>query len=89
MDNTWTDSWEEWFTRNFHAALEYGQQPNGKDEELCELGEELIDKIIPRLLRPLQTGGRNIKPTLCHGDLCMYPEIPEKQPLLHDFDISK
>lgn len=91
MDNNWTDSWEEWFTRKFLAALEYGQQPHGKDEELCELGQEFIAKVIPRLLRPLQTGGRNIKPTLCHGDLCMYPSFldwrpmlfPETRPCLH------
>ncbi|KAH8682724.1 Fructosamine kinase-domain-containing protein [Xylariales sp. PMI_506] len=69
MDNNWTDSWEEYYTRKFRAALEYGQQPHGRDDELCELGEEFIQKVIPRLLRPLQTGGRTIKPTLCHGDL--------------------
>ncbi|KAI0155142.1 Fructosamine kinase-domain-containing protein [Xylariaceae sp. FL1272] len=69
MDNTWTDSWEEYFTRKFRDALDYGQIPHGKDEELCTLGDEFIQKVIPRLLRPLQSGGRNIKPTLCHGDL--------------------
>ncbi|KAK8010954.1 hypothetical protein PG990_009919 [Apiospora arundinis] len=69
MDNSWTDSWEEYFTRKFRASLEYGQQPHGRDEELCQLGEEFILKVIPRLLRPLQTDGRSIKPTLCHGDL--------------------
>lgn len=70
MDNAWTDSWEDCFTRNFRAAWSYGQQPHGRDEELCELAEAFIDKVIPRLLRPLQTGGRDITPTLCHGDLC-------------------
>ncbi|KAK7959702.1 fructosamine/ketosamine-3-kinase [Apiospora aurea] len=69
MDNSWTDSWEEYFTRKFRAALEYGQQPHGRDDELCELGDQFIQKVIPRLLRPLQTDGRSIKPTLCHGDL--------------------
>lgn len=34
-----------------------------------ELLAVLLDKVIPRLLRPLQTGGRPIKPSLCHGDL--------------------
>ncbi|KAK8062557.1 Fructosamine kinase-domain-containing protein, partial [Apiospora hydei] len=69
MDNSWTDSWEEYFTRKFRAALEYGQQRHGRDDELSELGEQFIQKVIPRLLRPLQTDGRSIKPTLCHGDL--------------------
>lgn len=69
MDNRWVDSWEEFYTRKFRSALEYGQIPHGRDEELCDIGEEFIEKVIPRLLRPLQTGGRSIKPTLCHGDL--------------------
>ncbi|KAK8078924.1 hypothetical protein PG994_002731 [Apiospora phragmitis] len=42
MDNSWTDSWEEYFTRKFRSALEYGQQPHSRDDELCELGEEFI-----------------------------------------------
>ncbi|KAI1331844.1 Fructosamine kinase-domain-containing protein [Xylariaceae sp. FL0255] len=69
MDNSWTDSWEEYFTRKFRSALEYGQIPCGKDDELSDLGDKIIQKVIPRLLRPLQSGGRNIKPILCHGDL--------------------
>ncbi|KAB5582351.1 Fructosamine kinase-domain-containing protein [Coniochaeta sp. 2T2.1] len=87
MDNTWTDSWEEYYTRKFRSALEYGQIPHGRDEELCELGEEFIRKVIPRLLRPLQTGGRSIKPTLCHGDLYdanIQIDSATNQPVLFD-----
>jgi len=29
----------------------------------------LFDKVIPRLLRPLETNGRTVKPCLVHGDL--------------------
>ena len=29
----------------------------------------VTSKVIPRLLRPLETGGRQIKPSLVHGDL--------------------
>lgn len=28
-----------------------------------------VDQVLPRYLRPLETGGRSIKPTLCHTDL--------------------
>ena len=28
-----------------------------------------FDKVVPRLLRPLETGGRSIRPSLIHGDL--------------------
>lgn len=40
-----------------------------KDDELYKVGEEFFQKVFTRLLRPLQTGGRGIKPTLCFGDL--------------------
>lgn len=87
MDNRWTDSWEEYYTRKFRSALEYGQIPHGRDQELCVLGEEFIQKVIPRLLRPLQTGGRSIKPTLCHGDLYdanIQIDSATNQPVLFD-----
>lgn len=29
----------------------------------------LFDKVIPRLLRPLESSGRSVKPSLVHGDL--------------------
>lgn len=65
----WTDNWEEFWTRNFISGLKYAQETRGDDPELVEVAEEFIDKVVPRLLRPLQTGGRDIKPRLCHGDL--------------------
>ncbi len=35
----------------------------GEDPELQAVAEAFIDKVVPRLLRPLQTGGRTIKPS--------------------------
>jgi protein-ribulosamine 3-kinase len=29
----------------------------------------MLDKVIPRLLRPLETGGHQIKPRIVHGDM--------------------
>ncbi len=69
MVNGWTRNWEEYFTRLFRANLAYVQQERGKDLELVAIAEEFIQKIIPRLLRPLQTRGRSIKPTLCRKQL--------------------
>ncbi|GKZ27942.1 hypothetical protein AbraCBS73388_007145 [Aspergillus brasiliensis] len=37
--------------------------------ELEGLDTAMIEKVIPRLLRPLETEGRSIKPSLVHGDL--------------------
>lgn len=39
------------------------------DGEFEELKKEVMDKVVPRLLRPLETGGRSITPCLVHGDL--------------------
>ena len=41
----------------------------GPDVELRMLFDQIVSKVIPRLLRPLETGGRQIKPCLVHGDL--------------------
>lgn len=65
----WSDCWEQFWTREFMSGLEYIQKAQGEDPELVQVAEEFTNKVVPRLLRPLQTGGRNIKPSLCHGDL--------------------
>lgn len=83
----WTDNWEEFWTREFRSGLEYAQRMLGNDTELVDVAEEFIDKVVPRLLRPLQTGGRSIKPSLCHGDLWygnVQLDVDTKQPVLFD-----
>lgn len=83
----WTDNWEEFWTRDFRSALEYAERMRGNDPEFVEVAEEFIDKVVPRLLRPLQTGGRNIKPTLCHGDLWdgnIQIDMDTEKPVLFD-----
>jgi protein-ribulosamine 3-kinase len=66
---SWCDSWEIFFSRQFRSELTWEASIRGPNEELEQLTEELFEKVVPRLLRPLQSGGRTIKPTLCHGDL--------------------
>lgn len=41
----------------------------GKCEELENLLPALFEKVIPRLLRPLETDGNTVTPMLVHGDL--------------------
>lgn len=65
----WTDNWELFWTREFRSNLEFASGAHGRDSELLDLAGEFIEKVIPRLLRPLQTGGRSIRPVLCHGNL--------------------
>jgi protein-ribulosamine 3-kinase len=83
----WTDNWEEFWTREFRSGLKYAQQMRGDDPELAEIAEEFIEKVVARLLRPLQTGGRSIKPSLCHGDLWdgnIQIDVDTKQPVVFD-----
>ena len=65
----WTDSWEEFFTMSIQQLMAIIEKSQGPDMELKTLLGQMISKVIPRLLRPLETGGRQIKPCLVHGDL--------------------
>ncbi|KAK4675159.1 hypothetical protein QC764_500770 [Podospora pseudoanserina] len=38
-------------------------------EEEAKLKEDFVPKVLPRYLRPLESGGRSIDPALCHTDL--------------------
>ncbi|KAK7913977.1 fructosamine/ketosamine-3-kinase [Apiospora marii] len=68
-DNSWCDTWEEWFTRAMKCTMENEIQIQGPHPELQALSEKILTKVIPRLLRPMETNGRKIKPSLVHGDL--------------------
>ena len=69
QENTWCDTWEKFFSRAFKHHLDLEEQVQGYDKEMRDLGIAMIDKVIPRLLRPLETGGRFIQPCIIHGDL--------------------
>ena len=45
------------------------EESQGPDKELRDLFGQTMNKVVPRLLRPLETGSRQIKPSLVHGDL--------------------
>ncbi|KAK3935809.1 hypothetical protein QBC46DRAFT_461873 [Diplogelasinospora grovesii] len=45
------------------------EKTQGPDEELTRLREGIMTKVIPRLLRPLETEGRTLTARLVHGDL--------------------
>ena len=67
--NNWTDSWEEFFTEMLRRCFDWEQGMHGKDQEMQILFTSVVEKVIPRLLRPLETGGNEIQPRLVHGDL--------------------
>lgn len=86
--NQWTDTWEEYFTNNFKHFLEMENELQGPaPEELTLLSEAMLAKVIPRLLRPMETGGRHIKPSLLHGDLWYgnaATDVVTREPLVFD-----
>ncbi|KAI4913365.1 hypothetical protein J4E85_010819 [Alternaria conjuncta] len=70
QDNTWTRTWEEYFVQNMRRMLEHDEKEGGeRPQEIEELLEPLFEKVIPRLLRPMEMNGREVKPSLIHGDL--------------------
>ncbi|KAL8907432.1 MAG: hypothetical protein Q9207_001402 [Kuettlingeria erythrocarpa] len=69
IEHAWTETWEEYFTVTTKALFEFEQIAQGPNEEIRSLTKPFFAKVVPRLLRPLETGGRSIKPCLIHGDL--------------------
>ncbi|KAL2065379.1 hypothetical protein VTL71DRAFT_3049 [Oculimacula yallundae] len=68
-DNTWQDTWETFFTQAMKTIYAFEKDAHGTDKELDSLFDALCNKVIPRLLRPLESGGRSIEPCLVHSDL--------------------
>ena len=66
---TWEKSWAKSFTHQLKDVIRYDRETNGIWPELEAASAQLVDVIIPRLLGVLQSEGREIKPTLIHGDL--------------------
>lgn len=67
--------------------VEWARDVQGLDEEMDVLLTAMFDKVILRLLRPMETAGRKIKPVLCHGDLWHGNVRMDKatgQPILYD-----
>jgi len=69
QDNSWADTWEEFFQQSMRRTLRFEEETQGPSQELKKLCVPLFDKVIPRLLRPLETKGNHIEPCLVHGDL--------------------
>lgn len=68
--NGWEDSWEVWWTRHMKMVLDREERITGPHTpEDAQVKEDFMEKVLPRYLRPLETGGRSIQPTLLHTDL--------------------
>ncbi|KAL9012660.1 MAG: hypothetical protein Q9173_002584 [Seirophora scorigena] len=83
----WTESWEDFFTKSLSMVFDNEERSQGSDEEVQHLCRETLSKVVPRLLRPLETGGRHIEPRLIHGDLWdgnTSAEVATNTPVIYD-----
>ncbi|PGH18077.1 hypothetical protein AJ79_00704 [Helicocarpus griseus UAMH5409] len=87
QENGYADTWEQFFTKGFEHMLNLNLERGGPWEEMEALKPAMLSKVIPRLLRPMETGGRSVKPALVHGDLwCGNTAVDEQtdHPLVYD-----
>ena len=55
-DNGWEDTWEAWCTKAMKAMFEFeALSRSSDDQEFEDLKKDLFSKVIPRLLRPMET----------------------------------
>ncbi|CZT50968.1 uncharacterized protein RSE6_12045 [Rhynchosporium secalis] len=64
-----SDTWEECFSKGMQGIFAAELKTHGPDEEIEMLTKAMVEKVIPRLLRPLETEGGTVVPRLVHGDL--------------------
>lgn len=65
----WESSWEVMFSKIVSRAMDLDHEKHGNWPEFNAVRQLLFEHVIPRLLRPLQSEGRSIKPCLVHGDI--------------------
>lgn len=87
-DNGWEDTWETFFTKAMRVMMKKELLSHGTDDEEFEsLKKKGLSKVIPRLIHPLESGGRKLTPCLVHSDLwpgnCM-PDAATGEVMLFD-----
>lgn len=87
QENKFTDTWEEFFINGLKHMFTLNFNAGGPSHELEDLMPSMFEKVIPRLLRPLESGGNSIVPSLVHGDLWCgnaAVTVAEDAPLIFD-----
>ena len=78
----WEKDWVKAFTRQLDNVIQYDNETNGPWPQLETALNHLKAAVIPRLLGVLQSDGRDIVPTLIHGDLW-------EQNIAHDMETGE
>ncbi|KAJ8124086.1 hypothetical protein ONZ43_g109 [Nemania bipapillata] len=69
VTDCWEDSWEVLYKKQLAQMIRLDEEKHGEWPEFQKVCKLTLEKVIPRLLGPLQSEGRTIKPCLVHGDL--------------------
>ncbi len=69
VTDCWEDSWRVLFQKQMARMVQLDQEKHNVWPELQALCNLTLERVIPRLLDPLQFEGRNIKPRLVYGGL--------------------
>jgi protein-ribulosamine 3-kinase len=65
----WQKSWALFFADMLRGVLKFDTDTNGHWAELDDVFDRTISHVIPRLLGVLQSEGRELRPSLIHGDM--------------------
>jgi protein-ribulosamine 3-kinase len=69
VTNCWEESWAVLYKKQLAHMLNLDREKHGDWPEFSRISDLVLNKVLPRLLDPLQSDGRVIKPCLVHGDL--------------------
>lgn len=65
QNNAWTKKWEDYYVRGVKDFMKQEQAVHGRSNELEELLVLFFEKVVPRLLRPLEWGDRRSSRAYC------------------------
>jgi protein-ribulosamine 3-kinase len=68
VTDLWEESWAELYKKQLAHMFAMDREKHSSWPEFEELCDLTLTKVIPRLLGPLQSEGRSIKPCLVHGN---------------------
>ena len=63
--NSWKDTWEEFFSDMMQRCFNWEQEVHGHGAEMTTLFQAIIERVIPRLLRPLEAGEGQLNLVSC------------------------
>jgi protein-ribulosamine 3-kinase len=69
ITDCWEESWAVLYRKQLAQMIKLDEEKHGEWPEFKVVCNLVLEKVIPRLLEPLQSEGRTIKPCLVHGDL--------------------